>query len=96
MSELTPQRFYSQYVAARRPVVITGYLDSPEHAGSLSRWADPAYLRSKAGDTEVRSPRRTLLSPDVPDAKSMSVGFPNPDPGLEPPTALLCVDLSQI
>lgn len=54
MTELTPQRFFSQYVAARRPVVITGYLDSPEHAGSLSKWADAAYLRSQAGETEVR------------------------------------------
>jgi hypothetical protein len=61
MAELTPQHFFSQYVAARRPVVITDYLDSPEHAGSLSKWTDAAYLRSKAGDTEVRVPSRTLL-----------------------------------
>jgi hypothetical protein len=55
MASLTPERFFAKYVSSRRPVVIAGYLDHPDHAGSLAKWTDPAYLRSKAGACEVRS-----------------------------------------
>ena len=55
MSQLTPRAFFDRYVAARRPVVLTGALTGAHSpwAGIDEAWTE-AYLREAAADDLVR------------------------------------------
>ena len=53
MADVTPRTFFQKYVAARKPVVLTGGLQGTQWERAYERWTD-AFLSSAAGDAEVR------------------------------------------
>mmetsp|Transcript_19565 Transcript_19565/g.42199 ORF Transcript_19565/g.42199 Transcript_19565/m.42199 type:complete len:514 (-) Transcript_19565:44-1585(-) len=58
MSDLTPESFYRDYVAKRKPCVITGCLTDPEWHVS-QKWTSYSYLKEKAGGVEIAAEKRT-------------------------------------
>jgi hypothetical protein len=53
MAEMSPKIFFQRYVAARKPVVLTGGLAGTQWEKAGGRWTD-AFLAQAAGDAEVR------------------------------------------
>ena len=58
MSDLTPESFYRDYVAKRKPCVIIGCLTDPEWHVS-QKWTSYSYLKEKAGGVEIAVEKRT-------------------------------------
>lgn len=62
MAELTPQTFFHRFVAARRPVVLTGGLHGTQWERAGERWTDGFLAEAARGDevrVEVRASSRT-------------------------------------
>ena len=55
--DLTPESFYRDYVAKRRPCVISGCLPDSQWKVS-SKWTSSSYLKEKAGDVEISVEKR--------------------------------------
>mmetsp|Transcript_19959 Transcript_19959/g.29431 ORF Transcript_19959/g.29431 Transcript_19959/m.29431 type:complete len:531 (+) Transcript_19959:429-2021(+) len=53
-NNLTPEKFFSDYIALRRPVVIQGI---PEDLLQLQKWTDE-YIRGKAGEEQIMVEKR--------------------------------------
>jgi hypothetical protein len=56
LQELTPEAFFTRFVATRTPVVLTGFLQD-ESFTAPARWTN-AYLRETAGDARLRVEER--------------------------------------
>lgn len=52
-SELSPLRFYREFVSKNVPVVLTNAMQSPQWLRARENWQDDAYLVKKAGDASV-------------------------------------------
>lgn len=52
-SDLSPLRFYREYVSKSVPVVLTNAMESPQWRRARDAWQRDAYLVDKAGDALV-------------------------------------------
>ncbi|EQC38458.1 hypothetical protein SDRG_04166 [Saprolegnia diclina VS20] len=59
-ASITPQRFYAEYVAARRPVVLRGYITDPAFTAPV-KWTNE-YLKATAGDAPLMVEERSSPS----------------------------------
>lgn len=53
IADLTPARFYSEYLSRNKPLLIKG---GASHWAAVSRWTDP-YLNENVGDESVKAER---------------------------------------
>ena len=49
---LTPSDFYTQYIATRRPVILSGLQTTPEFASLFTKWSN-MYLEQKMGKERI-------------------------------------------
>ena len=57
IADLTPQTFYRDYVAKRKPCLIIGCL--PDDQWKVAKWRSFSYLKEKAGDMEISVEKRS-------------------------------------
>eukprot|EP00980_Cylindrotheca_fusiformis_P025751 scaffold14558_cov137-Cylindrotheca_fusiformis.AAC.16 len=58
-SDVTPEQFYDKYIRQRRPVVISGSLETIANANNLEKWKSMDYLKNVAGDETVVVEKRS-------------------------------------
>ncbi|QDZ22696.1 JmjC domain-containing protein [Chloropicon primus] len=71
--ELSPDAFYADFIAKRRPVRIRGTLEE-EGWRAAERW-DASYLRRHAGDANVKVEQRSSLKESFGKGKTQSMRF---------------------
>ncbi|KNC87729.1 hypothetical protein SARC_00163 [Sphaeroforma arctica JP610] len=72
-ADITPEQFYAQYIALRKPCIISGTLDDTQLAGT-KQWTG-GYLREHAGSAELLVERRETTQGKFGDDEKVEMTF---------------------
>jgi hypothetical protein len=74
LSDMTPEKFYRDYVSKRKPCVLVGQLED-SNLNVTKKWTSSTYLKKKAGDVEVSVEKRTASTEKFGSGNEMKISF---------------------